>query len=92
MELLSLRWTDFYNYSDPNYRLEKIMELWLRVKDKHAPLKTKIYGSSTKEQNFSKECCQLMKGSDRAKKVAKISQEDRTGAITEDSGIESIIW
>ena len=51
------------------------MELWLKVLNKYAPLKTKIYGSSRNKQNFSKECCQLMKARDKAKKEAKSGHE-----------------
>ena len=37
-----LRWKDVFNYLDPNDLLEKIMELWLSVLEKHVPLKLKF--------------------------------------------------
>ena len=74
MELMSQRWTDLYNYLNPKEILEEIMELWLKVLNKYAPLKTKIYGISKNKWNFSKGCCQLMKVRDKAKKVAKNSK------------------
>ena len=51
------------------------MELWLEVKNKYAQLKIKMYGHSKNKQNFSKDYCQLMMARDKAKKVAKSSQD-----------------
>ena len=41
----------------------------------YAPLKMKFYGNSINKWNFSKDCFQLMKARDNAKKVEKRTQE-----------------
>ena len=69
MELISLRYTNVYNYLGPNEILDKIMELWLGDLNKYIPLKTKIDINNKNKWNFSKDCCQLMKASNKVKNL-----------------------
>ena len=60
-----------YNLKDPNLILDKIMDHWLKMMDKYAPiiLVTSIYGKN--RLNLSKECWKLIKIRNKAKEVSK---------------------
>ena len=65
----------FRKYLTINEIVDKLMELWLSVLDKYAPLKTQTYGSGNNNKpSFSKEFCCCI---DRTKNAVTKSQEPK---------------